>query len=1119
MPTFNIPPQFNLVEGSPGDDAQDASFNVYLVADGYQSVVDFELDCRILFDDEHLGRYTPFEKIGQTGIPLAIWNCYPYITPFTSVAIGSGAYDPQTTATTPMGAYYRLGQGGQPGQFQLDYAKVVSVLSSFRLSPGVPLLVSGVQDTTQIQDAEKQLYTNGVIIILSPAQAATAALTPQDILNFEYEHLATETENLYFAATSCNAGAERVLARIIGARLGLGDESETVVGQPDYPNGLRLSQYPNLLYANISTPEVVNLAKGKWGPLATTPITVTFKADAQHAPLDTRPGPLTRPSAPVVVYEGGGGYSNGIYRSAHDCLMRQPIGAGGALKQGQHDFCPVCRQHLLKALEGNYSVKQVADFPTLTTQRSEYNKVTWAHVDTYDKRHPAQASYIIDEKHDAFKEARFITRTDDIIPDAFWTYTCQVTGGFQLKDMVVRQSQYYDANFKPAASLNTDKRDVFSSISFEGLVATFSDGSTHTFDVARLLSAGRYELKLARNGRVGLDGLYQTGVKLTLRENTATMPYMEVQLSAVMRGPAADFDPGAVAIALKVYPQVQFCWSPQPGVAKTVVHFDSTVRVEANPKHYHYATETGEDGMGMAGMSSMPDMPGMPMHRNLKASDFGKDESRFYAHDLKTDASSFADSNTSLNYGAPRYYDNLNQNYKPTTRLKREGVETLIDPAAFVRSTLPGILVDVLPDKVQQVVEDAMERHFPRSVHFFDAKAKPTWATVFDYYYPNIVSEDGAKNADFVAVHGPLAGRQSKVRKLYVRHKVEDNPTHPEKEHNEFFITKYARQGAYDNIHINGQMGKHLAFAEQAAIQAKLLDFYKQQPPISANGQQPPPPPPQLYVEAIKDMGVVAAPFCGTDCFHLHWRWSLLSESIAYTPLLNTFYNISPESYRGWSESASHSKLGAPLIPPNQELRIAFEAKTGPSTVRTAAETTPFATQPLPEERKVLKYQARVVAPAPDQNQVTLEQGMGWAMIYSNSKTVDLAELSCLAAPPMPVTAPPLFELLHPFGKARNHFKMFDKVYDFIRFHHTYDLGAGPFANSFTIHPYAQIPVGTDLPTKAWPTDDNMVNTYRGAGRAAYNSGPYTPEQQVVADDTHPELFSGTGALVNIANM
>ncbi|GAB3639276.1 hypothetical protein GCM10027422_48670 [Hymenobacter arcticus] len=1038
------------------------------------------------------------------------------------MASGTGAYAGQ--ASTAMGAYYRFGPAGQRGTYQLDYDKVVEALtplyipqytgpSSLRDEDYFRLLVSGVQypagPTSVVQYpsgvVSKGQFPSGLIFILSPAQAVGGNFSLTDTLALEYEHLDTPSENLRFAASSYNDGVERVLANALAGATGLGYEGAETAGAPPMESGWLLENRPNLIYAPLDTPEVINRGQGKWGALATTAMTIHRYGD----PDPQANSPLTRPSATVEMWEGGGGYQQGVFRPAHDCLMGQRIGTGSLLKAGLHDFCPVCRLNLEKTITGHYSGKQVADFPTLDKQRSEYNKVTWATTDTYCGKNPAPDSFSIGPNDKAFNGSRFYGDKRE----AFWTYTCQLAGGFQLTDLVVRQSLYYPANHIPTPSLRTDYRDVFSSISFQDLTAVFSDapGDSYTFDVAKFIKEGKYTLNVSRNGAVGLDGFYQTGIQLIIKVENAgpTIPHLELQLSVVLRGPASDFDPGGVPIALKVYPQIQFCWSKSQPQERPVLHFTGTVRAEANPKHFHYADPSGDpDGMGMAGMN-------MDMGMEMVMPTFKDGDSRFYSHTLLADASCFADSNTDC---AGNMFD-----FTHRSLLERRDAEIAADlPGAYL-ALEADTFKDFVPDFLNRWakrVADGVDNAFPDidqlvpGPHAADAKAKPNWATVFDYYLPGVVNNTTRPNHEFVAVYsttvapGQASPRQLTTRKMYVQHQVQDTPAVTS---TQLFITKVPRQGAYDNVHINGNMGKHVGFKDVADNQAEKLTHYDSTDYSPTNIY-----PAQFHVSAIADRDVVAAPFCGTDCFHLHWRWSLLSESIAHTPLLRYAYNISPESYRGWNKTKSHSQVGASLIPPNQQLNIRFEALTAPTkTKHMKLKGDP---DNGPEERKVLEYKVRIDAPAPDENQVVLEQGMGWAMIYSKSLTVVLAEASTLAAPPMPIAniTPALFDfpdLVLP-DRGLNHFGMFDKVYDFIRFHHTYD-GTDSRLNlltkSFTIHNYVQVPEGGDLPATTWPDDSNdpLLHMYRTSGRLV----------TVVDQALFPDLFTGADGPVSIADM
>jgi hypothetical protein len=139
-------------------------------------------------------------------------------------------------------------------------------------------------------------------------------------------------------------------------------------------------------------------------------------------------------------------------------------------------------------------------------------------------------------------------------------------------------------------------------------------------------------------------------------------------------------------------------------------------------------------------------------------------------------------------------------------------------------------------------------------------------------------------------------------------------------------VVKLPRQGGYDNIHVNADMG------------------------LDTQGR-----------------AMIAAPFCADVCLHLHVRWGTEAAAGAQEPL----------PFLGWSDgphAMSHSRLGAPLVPPNQ--RITFGVQR-PDTAHTR-----------------IRYAAEIVAPIADRRQVVLEQGLGFAFTYNGLAFPDRAKLA-----------------------------------------------------------------------------------------------------------------------------
>jgi hypothetical protein len=144
--------------------------------------------------------------------------------------------------------------------------------------------------------------------------------------------------------------------------------------------------------------------------------------------------------------------------------------------------------------------------------------------------------------------------------------------------------------------------------------------------------------------------------------------------------------------------------------------------------------------------------------------------------------------------------------------------------------------------------------------------------------------------------------------------------------HYQMRIEKQPRQGAYDNIHLHPEMLEH-------------------EPPRE---HQP----------------LITAPFCAEKCVHLHWRWGTSGINSLSTPY----------EFLGWddvgSSAVAHVGRGLPLIPPNQHLDVTVDP-LAPDTI-----------SGKPTRVEVL-YAVRAYEPQATEQQVFLEQGVGFAYRYS----------------------------------------------------------------------------------------------------------------------------------------
>jgi hypothetical protein len=245
----------------------------------------------------------------------------------------------------------------------------------------------------------------------------------------------------------------------------------------------------------------------------------------------------------------------------------------------------------------------------------------------------------------------------------------------------------------------------------------------------------------------------------------------------------------------------------------------------------------------------------------------------------------------------------------------------------------------------------------------------PNWSFMFDHHRPHVTT-----NIEVTGVYGPGGDAQWEERyansrtREYIWPEVQTR-TPPFA----ITLTKLPRQGAYDNFHTHGWMDEvHGGGAHSGGGHGGM------------SGQP-----------------MVHAPFCAEACFHLHWRWSPFAASAA----------VSPHRFYGWGNTRNsrfaHTIAGAPLIPPNQHLRLAMTHPSadrvdgylpgknvvGPANVAVGGTA-------LPALEKAMWYTVDISEPNPDEPQVVMEQGIGQAFAYHlNGEFTGMASLMTFLFP------------------------------------------------------------------------------------------------------------------------
>lgn len=128
--------------------------------------------------------------------------------------------------------------------------------------------------------------------------------------------------NFYASCTSDHKLSEKVLVHEFGHSFaGLGDEYN---------------------YSDDANEQMYSLEREPWEPNITSLVDFDSKWKSMIDPTTPIPTPRTAEFKDKIgVFEGGGYQSKGIYSPVQDCIMKS---------NGPKDFCPVCREAILRAI-------------------------------------------------------------------------------------------------------------------------------------------------------------------------------------------------------------------------------------------------------------------------------------------------------------------------------------------------------------------------------------------------------------------------------------------------------------------------------------------------------------------------------------------------------------------------------------------------------------------------------------------------------------------------------------------------------------------------------------------------------------------------------------------------
>ena len=516
-----------------------ASFVVLLIAEGYTAAQEDDFAnlcagfCAELLDT------APFGMLRARRERISIWRLFvasaqpgPAVGTVPGNTVLGSTYDPAT------------------GQLSLSGAALTDLLNASTLgSASVPsalgYLSIGLYDR------------RGLVTVLMPPPVVGGTPVIAD-LDADQNLDAPDPPN-YIAATTA-AGWENVVLRGLVRGLGLGDEFDTVhAGQPDASTAFALDTAPNLIAGTLPDPASPPTGQFKWF--------AELDKSAVAVPLAVIPyGQQPPPGTPAIaLFEGAGGYQNGVYRSAADCFLRRRIGAatsaadGGTPRGGDVVFCELCKRALIRAI-GSLSPEPQ---PSFLRQRLEFDQVTNWTTNKVVTSFPFRNSF-----------TGQTTR-----PAPWWEFNLAAGpaidtsyDGLLITNLVL-QGQGAQSHAMPPVAQRIEFRDI---------AAVLDDGTVAPFDFGTAFSAAQSPvLEIHTDGELSAtDKNVLYGIRLTLNGNLNGRCPVTLELSLALKGAMIGFDPVDAAYSCKFYPQIALTW--HKGGTNAVKRFRGAVRMVFN---------------------------------------------------------------------------------------------------------------------------------------------------------------------------------------------------------------------------------------------------------------------------------------------------------------------------------------------------------------------------------------------------------------------------------------------------------------------------------------------------------------------------------------------------------
>lgn len=528
--------------------------HVVLVAEAWTSgqQIAFDQECSTLWDA--LLDIPPFNLLHRHPDAIDIW----------SVFAPSGQEGPSLSGApgdTVAGSTYDVGTH----RLSLSPQRVADVLNASSLPTKPQPTPVGVLAS----DVFGWGTGSAVVCFLVPPVADGTAVSGEFDSYLPFPGPSWQAARPRWIACTTDDGWQIVVARQLSHAWGLGDEwadDAAEFGSASDPSfEIAAASYPNLLRG--PAPTGVPTEDFKWY--------AELDAATRVRPLDIV-APGERSAAPIALYEGGGWFRTGIFRSTADCFMTRRIGdLARSPRTVVPEFCTLCRRALSMAIGGTRG--RVSRVP-LDRQRLVFDEVTtWSQVESHRGTIPT----VLD-----------LTGAPPG-PDPYWSFHVQIgadVGGLQIQDLQLQRLPA-DTLAYPTVATRVDLRDI---------CVELDDGTQVSFDLAAAFASTTSPPILL----IGTDGMVtpteprvMRALKLSLTDDLGGRCPVQVELSFSARQPYADIDPAGSILAAKFYPQIAVRW--RPGGVVGVKRMRAAIRVLANNVANTESME-GHGGMAMA---------------------------------------------------------------------------------------------------------------------------------------------------------------------------------------------------------------------------------------------------------------------------------------------------------------------------------------------------------------------------------------------------------------------------------------------------------------------------------------------------------------------------------------